>query len=64
MTYHSLSCAGMCHSCKDKWKNLLIYLSVNFIPITVFYLLILVFQVKLTNDMFHNVQSANGVGFL
>ena len=49
ITYHSLSCAGMCYSCKDEWKNLLIYLSVNFIPLTVFYLLILVFQVRLTS---------------
>ena len=47
--YQSVPCSSMCYLCKDTWKNLLIYLTLNFIPITVFYLLILVFQVRLTS---------------
>ena len=47
--YQSVSCSSMCYLCKDTWKNLLIYLALNFIPLTVFYLVILVFQVRLTS---------------
>ncbi len=45
----SASCANKCYSCKDTWYNVLLYLSLSFIPPTVFYLLILVFQVRLTS---------------
>ena len=45
----SASCANVCYLCKDTWKNLLLYLSLKFFPLTVFYLLILVFQVRLTS---------------
>ena len=45
----STSCANKCYSCKDTWYNVLLYLSLSFIPPTVFYLLILVFQVRLTS---------------
>ena len=49
VTHHSLSCASMCYLCKETWSDLLLYLSVNFIPLTVFYFLILVFQVRMTS---------------
>ena len=45
----SASCANKCYSCKDTWYNVLLYLSLSFIPPTVFYLLILVFKVRLTS---------------
>ena len=45
----STSCANKCYFCKDTWYNVLLYLSLSFIPPTVFYLLILVFQVRLTS---------------
>ena len=45
----SASCVNECYSCKDTWYNVLLYLSLNFIPLTLFYLLILVFQVRLTS---------------
>ena len=47
----SASCANECHSCKDTWLpyKILLYLSLSIIPLTVFYLLILVFQVRLTS---------------
>ena len=45
----SASCANVCYRCKDTWKDPLLYLSLNFILLTVFYLLILVFQVRLTS---------------
>ena len=45
----SALCTNVCHLCKDTWKYLLLYLSLNFIPLTAFYLLILVFQVRLTS---------------
>ena len=43
--------ANMCYLCKDIWipKGILLYLAVSFIPLTLFYLLILVFQVRLTS---------------
>ena len=43
--------ANVCYLCKDTWipKGILLYLAVNFIPLTLFYLLILVFQVRLTS---------------
>ena len=49
VTHHSLSCASMCYLCKETWSDLLLYLSINFIPLTVFYFLILVFQVRMTS---------------
>ena len=39
----------MCYLCKDTWRDLLLYLSVKFISLTMFYLLILVFQIRLTS---------------
>ena len=47
----SASCANVCYLCKDSWipKDLLLYLSLTFIPLTLFYLLILVFQIRLTS---------------
>ena len=41
----------MCYLCKDTWipKGILLYLAVSFIPLTLFYLLILIFQVRLTS---------------
>ena len=49
--FESASCVHVCYLCKDSWilKNLLLYLSLNFIPLTLFYLLILVFQIRLTS---------------
>ena len=48
-TYQSVSCASMCYLCKDTWRDLLIHLSLDFIPLTGFYLLILIFQIRLTS---------------
>ena len=48
-TYESEPCASMCYRCKDTWRHLLFHLALSFIPLTVFYLLILVFQVRLTS---------------
>ena len=45
----SASCANMCYLCKDTWKDFLLYLSFSFIPLTSFYLIILVFQIRLTS---------------
>ena len=45
----SASCANVCYLCKDTWYYLMLYLSLNFIPLTAFYLLILVLQVQLTS---------------
>ena len=47
----SASCANVCYLCKDSWitKDLLLYLFLSFIPLTLFYLLILVFQLRLTS---------------
>ena len=47
----SASCVDMCCMCKVTWipKGFLLYLAVKFIPLTLFYLLILVFQVRLTS---------------
>ena len=47
----SESCIDMCYLCKDTWitKGFLLYLAVKFIPLTLFYLLILVFQIRLTS---------------
>ena len=49
--FESASYANVCYLCKDSWilKNLLLYLSLNFIPPTFFYFLILVFQIRLTS---------------
>ena len=43
------SCSNMCYICKDTWYKLLLYLLIQFIPITVFCLLILAFQIRLTS---------------
>ena len=45
------SCSNniLCYKCKDTWYNLLLYLLLQFTPLTVFYLLILVLQVRLTS---------------
>ena len=45
------SCVDVCYLCKDTLvaKNLFLYVAVNFIPPTLFYLLILVFQIRLTS---------------
>ena len=47
----SASCVDMCYLCKDTWitKGFLLYLAVKFIPLTLFYLLILIFQIRLTS---------------
>ena len=45
----SASCVNMCYICKDTWKDFLLYLCYTFIPLTVFYLIILVFQIRLTS---------------
>ena len=47
----SASCANVCYLCKDTWipKDLLLYVFLNFIPLTLFYLLILVFQIRFTS---------------
>ena len=47
----SASCVDMCYLCNDSWiiKGFLLYLAVKFIPLTLFYLLILVFQIRLTS---------------
>ena len=49
--FESASCIDICYLCKDTWitKGFLLYLAVKFIPLTLFYLLILVFQVRLTS---------------
>ena len=49
VSFQSVLCASMCYLCKSTWRDLLLYLSVKFVPLTVFYLLILVFQVRLTS---------------
>ena len=50
-------CTNVCHFCQDTWHEIILYLALEFIPITTFYLLILIFQIRLTgistNDMFH-----------
>ena len=43
------SCTNVCHSCQDTWHDIIIYISVEFIPITIFYLIVLVFQIQLTS---------------
>ena len=43
------SCTNVCHFCQDTWYEIILYLSLEFVPITAFYLLILVFQIKLTS---------------
>ena len=48
-TSESAPCANVCYLCKDTWKDFLLYLCLNFIPLTLFYLVILVFQVRLTS---------------
>ena len=45
----SASCANECFFCEDTWYKILLYLSLNFIPLTAFYLLILIFQIRLTS---------------
>ena len=43
------SCTNVCHFCQDTWHEIILYLSLEFIPITVFYFLILIFQIWLTS---------------
>ena len=43
VSFQSVLCSSMCYLCKSTWRDLSLYLSVKFIPLTVFYLLILVF---------------------
>ena len=43
------SCTNVCHFCQDTWHEIILYLALEFIPITVFYLLILIFQIRLTS---------------
>ena len=43
------SCTNVCHYCQDTWYDIILYISLEFIPITVFYLLVLVFQIQLTS---------------
>ena len=43
------SCSNQCYICKDIWYKSLLYLLFQFIPVTVFCLLILVFQIRLTS---------------
>ena len=47
----SASCIDTCYLCKGTWitKGILLYLAVKFIPLTLFYLLILIFQIRLTS---------------
>ena len=42
-------CTNVCHFCPDTWHEIILYLALEFIPITVFYLLILIFQIRLTS---------------
>ena len=49
MSSESTLCANKCYLCRDAWYDVLIYLSLRFIPITVFYLFVIVFQVRLTS---------------
>ena len=42
-------CSKMCYICEDTWYDLSFYLLLQFVPITVFCLLILVFQIRLTS---------------
>ena len=50
MIFEPASCANMCYLCNDSWisRDLLLYVSLNFIPLTLFYLLTLIFQIRLT----------------
>ena len=43
------SCTNVCHFCQDTWHEIILYLALEFIPITIFYLLILIFQIRLTS---------------
>ena len=43
------SCTNVCHFCQDTWHEFMLYLSLEFIPITAFYLVILIFQIQLTS---------------
>ena len=47
----SASCVNMCYYCdaENTWYKSLLYLCLSFIPLAVFYLLILVFQVRFTS---------------
>ena len=38
-----ISCTNVCHFCQDTWHEIILYLVLEFIPITIFYLLILIF---------------------
>ena len=44
------SCTNVCHFCQDTWNDMIVlYISLEFIPVTVFYLLVLIFQIQLTS---------------
>ena len=43
------SCTNECYLCQVTWYEIILYLVLEFIPITVFYLLILIFQIRLTS---------------
>ena len=40
------SCTNVCHFCRDTWHDIIFYLSLEFIPITLFYLFVLIFQIQ------------------
>ena len=50
---HTLTSIGFqdfeCHKCRGVWFGVLLYICLEFFPITVFYLLILIFQVNITS---------------
>ena len=43
------SCTNVCYYCRDSCYDIILYISLEFIPITIFYLLVLVFQIQLTS---------------
>ena len=42
-------CTNVCYICQDNWYSVILYLLLELVPITVFYLFILVLQIKLTS---------------
>ena len=42
-------CTDMCYNCTKPWYGMTLYLSLEFVPITVFYLFILAFQISVTS---------------
>ena len=41
--------ANYCFRCTDNWRGVMIYIILVFIPVTLFYLIILVFQIRMTS---------------